>query len=250
MTADVILGGLELRPYRGPEACAREAQVNNIVELRQYTLVPGKRDALIELFEREFVETQEAVGMDVIGTFRDADDPDRFVWLRGFPDMESRAGSLGAFYGGPAWKAHREAANATMIDSDNVLLLRPAWPGSGFVNDGVRAPRGAKALPEGFVVATICALDAPATDELVAAFRRAIPALAEAKAAAFVTESHANTFPALPVREGEHVFVWFALLPRTAPAQQAALPQEINRALSKPAEILRLVPTARSRLHS
>lgn len=30
-----------------------------IVELRQYTLHPGKRDTLIELFDREFVETQE-----------------------------------------------------------------------------------------------------------------------------------------------------------------------------------------------
>jgi hypothetical protein len=32
----------------------------------------------------------------------------------------------------PVWKAHREVANATMIDSDNALLLRPARPGSGF----------------------------------------------------------------------------------------------------------------------
>lgn len=140
-----------------------------IDELRQYKLVPGKRDVLIELFEREFVETQEAVGMNVIGTFRDMDDPDRFVWLRNFPDMECRARSLAAFYGGPVWKAHREAANATMIDSDNVLLLRPAWAGSGFANDGVRAPRGSKVLPKGLVVATICTLAAPATDALCAA---------------------------------------------------------------------------------
>jgi hypothetical protein len=32
---------------------------------------------------------------------------------------------LRAFYGGPVWAAHRDAANATMIDSDNVFLLRP-----------------------------------------------------------------------------------------------------------------------------
>src|SRR5207248_9892330 len=38
-----------------------------IVELRQYTLHPGKRDVLIDLFEREFIETQEAVGSKVIG---------------------------------------------------------------------------------------------------------------------------------------------------------------------------------------
>ena len=31
-----------------------------VLELRQYTLKPGMRDILIELFEREFVESQEA----------------------------------------------------------------------------------------------------------------------------------------------------------------------------------------------
>ena len=78
----------------------------NVVELRQYTLHPGRRDDLIELFDREFVETQEACGMVVIGQFRDLDDPDRFVWLRGFADMESRREALTAFYGGPVWKAN------------------------------------------------------------------------------------------------------------------------------------------------
>ncbi len=62
-----------------------------IVELRQYTLHPGRRDALIDLFDREFVESQEALGMKIIGQFRDLDNPNRFVWLRGFRDMPSRA---------------------------------------------------------------------------------------------------------------------------------------------------------------
>src|SRR6266566_2124575 len=95
-----------------------------VVELRQYALHRGKRDVLIDLFDREFVETQEALGVKIIGQFRDLDHPDRFVWLRGFGDMTTRAKALTDFYGGPVWKAHREAANATMIDSDNVLLLR------------------------------------------------------------------------------------------------------------------------------
>jgi hypothetical protein len=42
-----------------------------VVELRQYTLHPGKRHVLIDLFDREFVESQEAVGMKIIGQFRD-----------------------------------------------------------------------------------------------------------------------------------------------------------------------------------
>ena len=93
------------------------------------------RDVLIELFEREFVESQEALGMTLVGQFSDLDDPNRFVWLRGFADMTTRAQALHDFYGGPVWRAHREAANETMIDSDNVLLLRPARPASGFSLD-------------------------------------------------------------------------------------------------------------------
>jgi len=224
-----------------------------VIELRQYTLHPGKRDVLIALFERELVESQEAAGMDLIGTFRDAGDPDRFVWLRGFPDMESRARSLGAFYGGPIWQANRNAANATMIDSDNVLLLRPAWAGSGFAADGARAPHGATALPPGLVTATLCYFPAPVTEMQIAAFRRLLPErCAEAGtnlAAALVTEDSQNTFPALPVREGEHVFAWFSVLADAASVHAIALPPEIERALSKPPEVLRLYPTARSRLH-
>src|SRR6201999_3240485 len=147
-----------------------------ILELRRYTLKPGQRDVLIALFEREFVESQEACGIALPGLFRDLGNPDRFVWLRGFPDMESRARSLAAFYGGPVWKAHREAANATMIDSDNVLLLRPAWSGSDFAPAATRPPPGATDLPNHAVVATICSSEQPITKAIVEAFRAALPA--------------------------------------------------------------------------
>lgn len=100
---------------------------NTVFELRQYTLYGGKRDTLISLFEKNFIETQDVVGAHVLGTFRDLDDPDRFVWLRGFRDMQTRPQALEAFYGhSPAWLAHKKEANATMVDSDNILLLRPA----------------------------------------------------------------------------------------------------------------------------
>src|SRR5262249_52931791 len=99
-----------------------------ILELRQYTLKPGQRETLIELFERHFIESQEAAGMTLVGQFRDQRRPDRFVWLRGFENMESRHAALEAFYGGPVWRAHRTEANDTMVDSDDVLLLKAARP--------------------------------------------------------------------------------------------------------------------------
>lgn len=216
-----------------------------IVELRQYTLHPGKRDELIALFDREFVESQEVLGAKIIGQFRDASDPNRFVWLRGFADMESRGNALRAFYGGPVWKAHREAANATMVDSDNVLLLRPARTNSGFQLDGIeRAPAGAKAAAaHGPVFATIYSFDGAATDEFIDDFGQAVvSALAQVRSpvlAYFVTESAPNNFPALPVREGENVFVCFST---------AEIGRIDARWKCRSTEILRLEPTARSLL--
>src|SRR4249919_2491853 len=61
-----------------------------VLEFRRYRLKPGARETLVELFDREFVESQEGLGMRILGTFRDLDDPDQFVWLRGFDDMASR----------------------------------------------------------------------------------------------------------------------------------------------------------------
>ena len=112
-----------------------------VVELRQYTLLPGRRDELIEVFDRELVETQEACGMRVLGQFRDEDRPDRFVWLRWFPDMETRREALTAFYGGPVWREHGPAANVTMLDWDDVLLLEPVQlPELGVRAPGQRSP--------------------------------------------------------------------------------------------------------------
>jgi hypothetical protein len=146
-----------------------------VVELRQYTLHPGKRDILIDLFDREFVESQEALGIKIIGQFRDLEHPDRFVWLRGFRDMTARAKALSDFYSGPVWKAHREAANATMIDSDNVLLLRPALPTSGFSLENMkRPPIGSHEMPTSLVLATIYYFEGPAASDFINFFERTL----------------------------------------------------------------------------
>ena len=115
-----------------------------VVELRRYTLEPGARETLVELFDREFVESQESLGMRILGTFRDLDDPEQFVWLRGFDDLGGRAPALGAFYSGPVWQEHGAAANATMVDVDNVLLLRPAEGGPHLDLDPSARPPSAR----------------------------------------------------------------------------------------------------------
>src|SRR5436190_4309710 len=165
-----------------------------VVELRQYTLHPGKRDILIDLFDREFIEPQEAVGIRIIGQFRDLDHPDRFVWLRGFRDMTSRAKALTDFYGGPVWKTHREAANETMIDSDNVLLLRPARPTSGFsLENSKRPPVESDEVLTSLIVTTIYYFASPVAPDFINFFERTLrpvaASLGASTSASFVTES-------------------------------------------------------------
>lgn len=238
----------------------------SVFELRQYTLHPGQRDDLIELFDREFVETQEAVGMRVVGQFRDQEDPDRFVWVRGFRDMTSRTEALTAFYGGPVWKEHKDKANATMIDSDDVLLLRPVSVESGFPTANRARPPAATDTPppESIVTATICHCDAPVDQALVELFANEIqPVLLDTGAAPIAclqTESAQNAYPALPVRTDTHVLIWFCSFPtadqyrehtdrlsKSPVWQQTVLPELLARLVSPPRQ-LRLTPTARSLL--
>ncbi|TMR15008.1 NIPSNAP family protein [Nonomuraea turkmeniaca] len=212
-----------------------------IYELRQYTMRPGRRDTLIELFEREFIEAQEAAGMRIPGSFRNPDAPGMFPWLRAFPDMPARKAALEAFYGGPVWQANRDAANATMIDSDDVLLLR------ALVEPPVqeRPPVGAADLPPSLYVATICHVE----EDFAGFFAAEVaPVLAEAGVpvvAAFESEHAENTFPRLPVRTGEQVFVWFARFDTPDDERQVDLPMLKQRLTAAPQRI-RLRPTARS----
>lgn len=221
-----------------------------IVELRQYTLHPGRSGDLIALFDREFIEPQEELGMTVIGQFRDIDDPDRFVWLRGFADMRSRLESLSTFYSGPTWQAHRQAANATIVDSDNVLLLRPTREAAEFelkARDGMRAD----------LIANVCYFEDPVETDFVPHFEETVVPLIEriggSVAAYFVTEHSRNDYPKLPVREDENAFVWFAALrdhrgyDEHVRAVQAFASSSAGR-LRRDIEVRRLTPTSMSRL--
>lgn len=248
---DVLASGLAAA-IATPSLAAASTFDWPVVELRQYTLKGGRRDELIALFEREFIESQDAVGAHVLATFRDLDDPDRFVWMRGFPSMEARAEALKAFYFGPVWKAHNKAANATIQDSDNVLLLHPAGPGAGL-----------QAKAPGEVLAFIHYLDDVLTPPFAAFFDAHIRPQAQAAGArvlaAFTSETSANTFPQLPVREKDRVFVWFAQARAGGEARileawrkrsgwRDGAGDPLLPAFFRKPEVLRLSPTPRSPL--
>lgn len=206
---------------------------SGVVELRRYTLHPGARETLIELFERELIAPQADAGMDVLAQFRDPEEPDHFVWLRGFPDRAARAPALRAFYGGPVWARHSDAANATMIDSDDVVLLRHA----GIAVDPARP--GAPVTVTTYPVATgeeAGVLRALETDVLPA-----VRAAGRAVRGVLRTDPGPNEFPALPVREDGPFVVTVTVGDGPAP------PPIASGLLRADPHVARLVPTERSR---
>jgi hypothetical protein len=234
-----------------------------VVELRQYELVPGGREVLIDLFEREFVESQEEVGMHLVGTFTDLDDPDRFVWIRGFEHHDARNRALSDFYFGPVWAAYRDQANATMRDSDNVLLLRATTAGPAFpVPADGRAPDAP--VTSMYAVAVYAVPATGDESDIVGFFQtRVLPAAAAEGAdtvALLRTDPADNGFRRLPVREGEHVLVWIQRfadangylrhLDRLAGSQtwQNDVVPGLVASVGAPVQQLRLAPTRRSRL--
>jgi len=244
-----------------PASAAEGLAPHRVLELRQYKIFPGRRDDMVAVFDRFFVESQEALGMRIVGQFRDLDDSNRFTWIRTFPDMVAREQQLNAFYSGPVWQAHRGEANPLLYDNDNVLLLRPATPGLAF--PAPQGPRPALAGEGGLVVATIYYLWKDPTEAFTAFFtERLAPELAAAglpALGAYVPENAENTFPRLPVRQREKVFVWFTRVEDAGAFAAAGERLEARRGWKqvdaalvdqqeRDAQVLRLAPTPRSRL--
>jgi hypothetical protein len=222
-----------------------------VVEFRPYVTRPGRRDDFNALFER-LVPDLEAAGQHIHGQFRVANDPDKLVWLRGYDGMEQRGRALPAFYDGPAWKAHRDAVNATLADIGDVRLLKPVDEPAFTLANRMTA----------FMVATIYVLNAAVDDGFLRFYRESLkPTLAAAGAppvAALSTDYSKDNFPRIPiVRAGEHAFVWFAaygsadeyrLHQKILGESKAwsAVQAELATKLASPPQTLELVPTAYS----
>jgi hypothetical protein len=209
-----------------------------IVEFRRYTLHPGRRDRLIALFEEQLVAPQEAAGAGILGSFTVADAPDSFVWLRGFAHMRARQAALEAFYGGPVWAAHRDAANACIADSDDVHLLRAVAPSTGLPAARAMAPAEGRRY-----LAMLSELRFP---EGIGNYHNWLRLFLRKEGmdplASFATLLATNNFPRLPVHQDRSIHL--ALMPFSGRLPE--LPRELRAALRR---LMVLNPTPRSALH-
>ena len=224
---------------------------STVVEFRPYVTQPGKRDEFISLFDR-LTPALAAVGQHIHGQFRDVNDPNMVVWLRGYDGMEERGKALPAFYDGAVWKENRAAVNATLVDIGDVRLLKPVDSPTFTLAKKMTA----------FMVATIYLLNSAADDGFTRFWReRLAPTMAAAGApsvAALSTDYSQDNFTRIPiVKAGEHAFVWFASygsqdeyrlhqkVLASSPAW-SAVQAELARHLASPVKTMELVPTERS----
>src|SRR5262245_17786884 len=197
-----------------------------IIDIRDYRLTPGNRDLLIERCETLLWDEQERLGAKFLGGFRDADDPDRFVFLRAMPDLDTRKRVLTAFYSdGEMWRTNRDEVNPWIAHSDGALLGHPlsefAAPATGPSVVGMYSRVGKQPLAE---------------PEAVRA--RVEAAIIDAGGRLLVTletDGAENNYPRHPIREGEHGLVWFATFAAYRP-------------LAAPVHQRRLLPIAHSRM--
>lgn len=254
----ILIGTLDMGATRPATCCP-------VVELRQYTVVPGKLDDFVRLYDSRFIESQELAGIELPGQFRVVGNPNKFDWLQGFASMQERLASFKSFYHGKAWRANRSLVNRMLLENGNVLLLQPAHAGSGFSQSALLRPSaGSARAASGLLVVTIQYLGANSSTGFDHYFEHAVRPLLERHGArviaTFVTNHSPNNFPGLPVRDDVNVFAWFACFANLSAYDrfQATLDSDPDwwtvqgqLALDQmylPTEVHRLEPTPRSAL--
>jgi hypothetical protein len=230
-----------------------------VIEFRRYTIKEGGRENFAEYFDTFFPEGFQQVGAIVFGQFLERKNPTGFTWLRGFKNTDSRAIINASFYYGPLWREHSSTMNNLMVDSDNVLLLRPLSPEQGIpvlpAVDPIKEDKGA----QGVVIAQIFAVKPNSVDAFA---RQAEATFASYRAAGaretgvLVTLDAPNNFPQLPVRTDGPYLVWLGIVKdnQTLDGAFTPLAERSTQALSATGllrsdpELVILDPTHRSRL--
>ena len=230
-----------------------------VIELRRYAIKEGERDSFARCFDSYFLEAFQQLGAIAYGQFFERRNSSWFTWLRGFTTVEARATVSAAFYYGPLWKEHAATMNQRMLDSANVLLLRPLRPERGIVCLPAVDPVAEGDGAQGVVVAQIFPVKASGVEDFAqqaeATFARYRAAGAR-EAGVLVTLDVPNNFPKLPFRTDGPYLVWLGILEddqmlatRFAPLAERSMPSlSATGLLRGEPELVILDPTKRSRL--
>ncbi len=100
-----------------------------LLEIRTYTLHPGKRPEFVAWFEGEVAPAMEAAGMTILGSFVATDDEDVFVYLRQFVDEAERDRLTATFHASEVWLSDMKE-RALALESGYEVRLAQSTPRS------------------------------------------------------------------------------------------------------------------------
>lgn len=175
----------------------------SVIELRNYLLRPNAYDRFRALFNDKFVQPMYALGGFTVGQYQIQNEPDHFVWIRGFENMKTRVDFLNAFYyRDPIWRQYRAEANSMIVNNDNVYLLRPLTE-SGAIE--------AETLRKGQIVVVDFFVCNSTRDKVIDLFRKDYLTFLKrtgiSDVSLWVSEMVENDFPALPVFQDKNLLV-------------------------------------------
>jgi len=214
-----------------------------VIELRNYLLKPGERERFADYFADHFIDSQNVLRGFVLGQFRIKGDEDRFLWIRGFEDMQTRLTFLRRFYEqGKVWKQFGSGANEMMLDSDNVYLLKPLR-GESLHYDEFAKGRGMVAVESYFARPNH-------RDELADFLQTNHSSYLNSESILCVSEMSENDFPRLPVIQDENLLVAITVFPNESDyqshqSQSAGLKARVQELITNENTLI-LNPTAKS----
>lgn len=198
-----------------------------VIELRRYAIRDGERKNFARYFESWFPEAFQQLDAIAFGQFTERENDTWFTWVRGFRDMDARARVNAAFYYGPLWKEHKAVMNNLMIDSDNVLLLKPLDASHRIpvlpAVDPVKEEQGA----QGIVVMQIFPVKPDAEQALAQHAERVFATFSAAgirEAGLLETLNAPNNFPQLPVRTDGPYLVWLGIVEHEKMLEEIYMP--------------------------
>ena len=95
-------------------------------ELRQYRILPGKRDEWGGVHGGEDHPRPEAMGAVIVGSFVGAEDDETYVWIRRFESDAQLTAFNDAYYGSDEWKDELEPKVKEMLDFPSMVVTRLA----------------------------------------------------------------------------------------------------------------------------
>ncbi|HEV7782187.1 MAG TPA: hypothetical protein VGO58_13025 [Chitinophagaceae bacterium] len=192
-------------------AFPKSDQKIKVLELRNYLLKPNMTDEFSSYFNKHFVDPMTELGGHTLGQFKIAGMNDRFVWFRGFTDMSTRIKFLNDFYiESPVWREFGPGANAMIINSDNVHLLRPLNNGRNTTDQSEAVSSPVLQTDKGVTVIDFYICNSTihtAIDLFNTSYLPFLKTLNMENISLWISEMSENDFPRLPVFQDKNLLV-------------------------------------------